>query len=133
MAQDSELLFDYGDRYWGEGEPVEATGSSADAAPPKRRRASSTVCRPDEAAWQEKLAQLAAYKAEHGDCNVPCAWAKDPPLGRWVHKQRHRKKKLDRGEPWPGMTAARVGKLEALRLENVGRGDQQAAQRRKPG
>ena len=44
VAQDSELLFDYGDRYWGAPDkalPVEAaeTGdATADEAPPQRRR-----------------------------------------------------------------------------------------------
>ena len=26
---------------------------------------------------EEKLARLAAYKAEHGDCNVPRGWAEE--------------------------------------------------------
>jgi hypothetical protein len=67
-----------------------------------------------DAAWEEKLARLAAYKQEHGDCSVPRGWAEDPQLGRWVDNQRARKKALDRGEPSPGMTAARAAKLEAL-------------------
>jgi hypothetical protein len=33
------------------------------------------------AAWEAQLARLAAYKAEHGDCNVPQRWAEDPQLG----------------------------------------------------
>jgi hypothetical protein len=44
VAKDAELLFDYGDRYWGalvEGRPVEVGEASAAAAPPKRRRVSS--------------------------------------------------------------------------------------------
>ena len=55
-----------------------------------------------------------AYKKEHGDCNVPKGWAKDPRLGRWVKNQRPYKKALDRGDANPGMTAARAAKLEAL-------------------
>jgi hypothetical protein len=41
VAKDSELLFDYGDRYWGamdERRPVEVADVSTNAAPPKRRR-----------------------------------------------------------------------------------------------
>jgi hypothetical protein len=54
------------------------------------------------------------YKRRHGDCNVPQGWAKDPRLGSWVNTQRMYKKKLDRGEPSPGMTAERAAKLAAL-------------------
>jgi hypothetical protein len=50
----------------------------------------------------------------HGDCSVPFSWAEDPQLGGWVSKQRKRKKALDRGDPSPGMTAARVARLEVL-------------------
>jgi hypothetical protein len=49
-------------------------------------------------AWEAHLARLVAYKAMHGDCNVPQGWAGDPGLGRWVSNQRSRKRKLDRGE-----------------------------------
>jgi hypothetical protein len=66
------------------------------------------------AGWEAKLAKLEAYKRRHGDCNVPKGWAEDPPLGGWVNSQRVLKKKLDRGNPSPGMTAARVAKLDAL-------------------
>jgi hypothetical protein len=61
-----------------------------------------------------QLAKLKAYKRRHGDCSVPQGWAEDPPLGSWVNNQRKRKKKLDRGDPGEGMTAARAAKLDAL-------------------
>ena len=64
--------------------------------------------------WAAQLARLAAYKVAHGDCSVPRGWAEDPRLGRWVSSQRKYKKALDRGDPWPGMTAARALGLEAL-------------------
>jgi hypothetical protein len=68
------------------------------------------------AAWEAQFARLVAYKAAHGDCNVPTAWAEDPALGRWAGKQRKLKRKLDRGDPSDGMTAARAARLEALGL-----------------
>jgi hypothetical protein len=34
-----------------------------------------------------------AYKAAHGDCNVPATYADDPPLGRWCDGQRQAKKR----------------------------------------
>jgi hypothetical protein len=70
----------------------------------------------DEAGWGAQLARLAAYKAAHGDCNVPQCWAKDLKLGRWVSDQRAFKRKLDHGEPSKGMTAERAARLTALGL-----------------
>jgi hypothetical protein len=70
-----------------------------------------------EAKWEAQLAQLAAYKVAHGDCNVPHRWAEDPRLGGWVSKQRVFKRKLDRGEPSCYMTAARAASLGALGFE----------------
>jgi hypothetical protein len=69
---------------------------------------------PDDAKWEAQLERLVAYKAAHGDCNVPKSWAEDPRFASWVFHQRRCKKKLDRGEPSEGMTVARAAKLEAL-------------------
>ena len=38
----------------------------------------------DEGGWKAQLVRLAAYKTEHGDCNVPQRWAKDARLANWV-------------------------------------------------
>lgn len=35
--------------------------------------------------WSDRLAELAVYAQQHGDCNVPKAAG---PLGRWVARQR---------------------------------------------
>jgi hypothetical protein len=64
--------------------------------------------------WEAQLAKLEAYKAEHGDCNVPKGWAEDPRLANWVGTQRANKRKLDRGEPSDGMTVERAARLDAL-------------------
>ena len=85
---------------------LEALGFVWVAAPPSRIM--------HDAAWEVQLARLAAYKAEHGDCNVPARWAEDPRLGSWVVTQRQGKKALDRGEATERMTAARAARLEAL-------------------
>ena len=84
---------------------------SAAAISKQRSKASGTR---DDAGWEAQLAKLKAYKQEHGDCNVPRSWAKDPRLGSWVKSQREFKKVLDRGEPSRGMMAARAAKLDAL-------------------
>jgi hypothetical protein len=78
------------------------------------KRQAIAAALPDEAAWEAQLTRLEAYKEVHGDCDVPKRWTEDPRLGTWVHDQRARKKKLDRGDPSPGMTAARAARLEAL-------------------
>jgi hypothetical protein len=73
--------------------------------------------RPDDTKWEAQLVRLAAFKAAHGDCNVPQAWGEDseePSLGRWVSRQRIQKNRMDRGEPSQGMTTERLAKLEAL-------------------
>jgi hypothetical protein len=75
-----------------------------------------TKAHPNDAQWEAQLARLAAHKAAHGDCSVPYRWAEDPRLSRWVHNQRERKRKLDRGEPSAGMTAERAARLTALGL-----------------
>lgn len=51
--------------------------------------------------WDERLAMLKNYKAEHGDCNVP---QKHRTLGSWVDNQR---------------TARQGGKLSAERVQNL--------------
>jgi hypothetical protein len=84
------------------------------AARAARLEALDFVCETQDAAWEAKLARLAAYKKTHGDCNVPQGWAEDPPLSRWVSDHRMGKKKLDRGDPSPGITAARAARLVAL-------------------
>jgi hypothetical protein len=68
----------------------------------------------DDAGWEAQLAKLKVSERRHGNCNVRRSWAEDPPLGRWVDRQRARKKAMDRGEPSQGMTVARAAKLEAL-------------------
>jgi hypothetical protein len=67
------------------------------------------------AAWEVKLAELAAFKAMPGhDCSVPRGYPANPPLGTWVDKQRQHKKKYDADPATSSLTAERVGKLEAL-------------------
>ncbi len=45
---------------------------------------------PRASLWEEMFAELLAYKAEHGDVNVPDNWP--TPLGAWVGKQRNTKR-----------------------------------------
>jgi hypothetical protein len=70
--------------------------------------------RQNDASWEVQLAKLKAYKRRHGDYNVPRGWAEDPRLANWVANQRKYKKRLDHGDPQPGMTTVRSVKLDAL-------------------
>ena len=38
--------------------------------------------------WDERYGELAAFKAEYGDCNVPRYWAENRSLAYWVNNQR---------------------------------------------
>lgn len=65
-------------------------------------------------AWEAQFAKLEAYKEQHGDCDVPPRWAADPRLANWVRTQRACKRRLDRGEANPRITASRAARLAAL-------------------
>jgi hypothetical protein len=49
-------------------------------------------CR-QEQAWNEMYQRLVSYLKAHGDGIVPLELRGDPQLGRWVLKQRYRRKK----------------------------------------
>ena len=85
--------------------------------PAAARKKQRSEARWDDAGWERRLAVLQRYEREHGDANVPAQWAEDPRLANWVTSQRVAKKALDRGDPWPQITAARVARLEALGFE----------------
>ena len=59
---------------------------------------------PFEAAWEDMVNRLAAYKAHHGDCNVPRAYGPDTQLGRWCSRARNRAR----------MSPDRKARLDAL-------------------
>jgi hypothetical protein len=46
-----------------------------------------------DALWEEKFAELQAYKKAQGNCNVPQDWSENPQLAEWVTNQRQFKKK----------------------------------------
>jgi superfamily II DNA or RNA helicase len=57
-----------------------------------------------DSSWDEKYSELVAYKAEHGNVNVPAKFGK---LGQWVSQQRKVKKN-------EGISGDRLSRLEAL-------------------
>ena len=63
--------------------------------------------------WEERIAELKAFKAEHSHCNVPCPYPENPGLGIWTKCQRRQKRLLDEGKP-SSMTQARIEELDAI-------------------
>jgi hypothetical protein len=93
-------------------------GSKAKSQKPKAKSQkpkakSQKLGRGKDAAWEATLAKLQAYQQEHGDINIHKE-SEHRALRVWVMNQRAGKRKLDRGEPSLGMTAARAARLDAL-------------------
>jgi hypothetical protein len=74
--------------------------------PPNLRPPKSKFSHTKQVEWDAQLAQLAAYKAQHGHCNVP--HHSDPKLSRWVRTQREHKRET------PGISMERVARLDEL-------------------
>jgi hypothetical protein len=64
----------------------------------------------DDAAWEERFAELAAFRESEGHCNVPQAYPDNPALGIWVGTQRT---KRNRG----ALSSDRIARLDALGFE----------------
>jgi len=58
----------------------------------KRLNALGFVWDPIDAVWEQRFAELVAYKAQDGDCHVPNKYPENPALGVWVNNQRGRKR-----------------------------------------
>lgn len=66
-----------------------------------------------EAQWVEKFRELFKFKKVQGHCLVPHSYARNPPLSRWVKRQRYQYR-LKREGKLTTMTNARVKQLEDL-------------------
>ena len=80
---------------------------------------------PNNERWDDMFAELIAYRAKYGDCNVPFGWPENPRLGSWVQRQRTFRKlstitqdhfeRLDKiGFVWRGQEEAWESKYAAL-------------------
>eukprot|EP00934_Nitzschia_sp_Nitz4_P002108 Nitzschia sp. Nitz4//scaffold256_size27904//11125//14572//NITZ4_008168-RA/size27904-snap-gene-0.11-mRNA-1//-1//CDS//3329544408//2108//frame0 len=50
--------------------------------------------------WDEKFAELAKFKQEHGHCLVPLSYDQNcPGLNKWIKRQRYQKKLKQAGKP----------------------------------
>ena len=57
--------------------------------------------------WETQLAEVAAFKAKHGHCEIPLHYPANPKLGRFVNAMRSNRK---RGK----VSADRIAKLDAV-------------------
>ena len=69
---------------------------------------------PQTSVWETRRKELASYLLEHGDCNVPCRYAKNPQLGMWVKRQRLRYKICQNGGSLSELAAERFGILNEM-------------------
>lgn len=83
--------------------------TSAPKKPPTKTRKRGWV----KKTWEQRLEELKAYKAQHGDCNVPTLSKTNPSLGHWVHDQR-KQYRLYVSSKQTSMTHIRVTKLEMI-------------------
>jgi hypothetical protein len=60
----------------------------------------------ETAAWNERIAALAAYRARHGHCRP--GYTEDPSLRQWVERQRESRARL---------TADQISRLDALGID----------------
>ncbi len=61
----------------------------------------------NDAKWEIRFAELAAYHRRFGHCQVPAQWPENPELACWVRAQRSRAQ-------WGNLTAERRARLDAL-------------------
>lgn len=66
-----------------------------------------------EVVWAERLRELCAYKAAHGNCRVSTHFPDNKKLGTWVHHQRRQYKKFKSGQKCH-ITQERISVLDSL-------------------
>ena len=64
--------------------------------------------------WEDRLAEVAAFKTSHGHCDIPTVFAENPKLGRFVNAMRTQR---NRGI----LSAERIAKLDAIGFAWVSR------------
>jgi hypothetical protein len=69
-----------------------------------------------DAAWEDRLSELADYRKIHGHCNVPQSYNENSKLAQWVKTQRKRYRLHREGKGSP-MPVFRIQELESLGFE----------------
>jgi len=97
---------------------VEDSASESCSEPQKKKRKAKpddTKFRPYQAEkWHEKYEELVDYKKKYGNAMVPHTFPDNPPLARWVKRQRHQRVLQKRGDPRSSCTPERIALLDAL-------------------
>jgi hypothetical protein len=70
----------------------------------------------NDAAWGDRLSELADYRKLHGHCNVPYRYSKNTKLGLWAKVQRSNYRLHVKGKK-STLTALRIQALERLGFE----------------
>jgi hypothetical protein len=68
----------------------------------------------NRASWMDRVQQLQAYKATHGNALVPKRYKENPTLGNWVNKQRQNYRKFQRSEQPCSLTSQHVDILNSV-------------------
>jgi hypothetical protein len=77
------------------GKPTARDGGQKKVEAIKNRKGKQQQ-RKNEQNWDKMFKRLIEYKKQHGNCDVPQCYENDPPLGKWVHKQRALKKAIQK-------------------------------------
>ena len=65
--------------------------------------------------WEALYAELEAFRAQHGHCNVPRGHISNgASLGTWVDNQRTAKRRRDKGDRYGGISQERIDRLLAI-------------------
>lgn len=92
--------------------------SESSSEPSRKRRKTKpddTKFRPYQAEkWHEKYEELVEYRKQNGNAMVPHTYPTNPPLARWVKRQRHQRVLQKRGDPRSSCTPERVALLDSL-------------------
>ena len=70
-------------------------------------------CPLQDESWEAMRKQLADYRDQYGDCNVPQKWPNSKQLANWVSKQRSEKRKFDQGLH-AKITKVRIAALDSM-------------------
>lgn len=68
---------------------------------------------PHSNTWKRMFEKLVRYKEQHGHCCAPYKKGADKQLRQWVHKQRHKYKKMKMGEKG-SLTTERFEMLDSI-------------------
>ena len=92
-------------------------GAPPPMPPSSSTRSSSTRSSPgpphDTKTWEERFAELRAFREETGHANIPKSYGPNPGLGRWAAEQRGQHKRMLRGRP-STLTPDRADQLTSL-------------------